>query len=95
MYDYSEKALKVFYSICNDWGLDEKERADLLGESDDQLDRISYTFNIYKSLHTIFENSQQADDWIKKPNREFDGQTALQVMIEDPRKVSRYLDAQL
>ncbi len=90
-----EIALKVFYNICSAWGLSATERSELLGNPENQLERISYTIGIYKALHTIFTNNKQSDAWIKKPNREFGHQTALEVMIEDPQRVRRYLDAQL
>jgi uncharacterized protein (DUF2384 family) len=66
--------------------------------SRDTLERVSYIAGIYKALHLLFPRPQQANDWIKKPNAAFAGQSALDVMlagsIVDLAKVRRYLDAQ-
>lgn len=66
--------------------------------SKDTLERISYIAGIYKSLKILFPNVSQANDWIKKPNAAFNGQSALEVMlagsIVDLARVRRYLDAQ-
>lgn len=66
--------------------------------SRDTLERISYIAGIYKSLKILFPNVNQANEWVKKPNAAFNGQSALEVMlagsIVDLARVRRYLDAQ-
>jgi uncharacterized protein (DUF2384 family) len=68
--------------------------------SDDQLDRISYLFGVYKALHIIFTRPEQADSWIRRPNEAtpFGGKSAADLMfsghMEDLLRVRRYLDAQ-
>lgn len=99
----SETALKVLHRIALAWGLSEREELELLGESgnsdsglsDECLERISCIFGVYKSLRIFFPTEQQANSWVKKPNREFDGRTALSVLIDDPFTIRRYLDGQL
>lgn len=67
---------------------------------DDVLERISYALGIYKALHTLFADTQQADSWIRRANTAalFRGGSALDRMlsgeIEDVRLVRQYLDAQ-
>src|SRR5690554_2371326 len=58
----------------------------------DVLEEISYVFGIYESLRILFPNEAQANAWPRKPNKEFEGRSALQVMIEDgPKEVHQYL----
>jgi hypothetical protein len=67
--------------------------------SRDQLDRVSYLLGIYKGLHILFPNKDQANAWVKKPNdgSPFRGRSALDVMLagsmSDLQQVRRYLDA--
>jgi len=64
----------------------------------DLLDRISYILGIYKALHLLFSDENQADAWIHKKNRAFSNYSALDVMlggsIIDLARVRAYLDAQ-
>lgn len=64
----------------------------------DTLERISYIMGIYKALGILFPTREQADAWIKKANRDFDGQTALSFMLKGSMvnlsDTRRYLDAQ-
>ena len=66
--------------------------------SRDTLERVSYIAGIYKALHLLFPQPDQANAWLKKPNSAFAGQSALDVMlagsIVDLARVRRYLDAQ-
>jgi len=63
-------------------------------------ERIGYLLGIYKSLHTLFTDSQQADGWIKKPNTHpiFAGESALCFVasgdIESLAKLLQYIRAQ-
>lgn len=58
----------------------------------DAMIRISHLMGIYRALHTILENTDQANSWVHKSNRAFDGETGLVAMTEDPEKVRKYLD---
>ncbi|HYG08025.1 MAG TPA: MbcA/ParS/Xre antitoxin family protein [Stenotrophomonas sp.] len=66
----------------------------------DVLDRISYVLGIYKALHMIFPNDEQADGWIKRANTApgFNGRSALERMLGgqviDLFAVREYLDAE-
>ena len=68
--------------------------------SKDTLERISYIIGIYKALHTIFSDSEQADGWIKRSNAAslFAGGSAFDRMmggqVADLYVVRRYLDSE-
>jgi hypothetical protein len=63
----------------------------------EQVERMSYILNIYRSLHTLFSKSKQADEWVNKPNtaKIFGGRPALGLMTQSPLSnlelVSNYL----
>ena len=61
-------------------------------------ERISHLLSTYKALQILFPNTVIADAWIRKPNRFFDGRSALDVMLEgklsDIIAVRNYVDAQ-
>lgn len=59
------------------------------------MERITYVFGIYKYLRTIFPTEQQANEWVRKPNKAFGGRPAIEAMIDAPSSVRRYLDSQL
>jgi hypothetical protein len=63
----------------------------------DTLRRIGYVAGIYKALELLYSDPHLADDWIKRPNRAFGGQTPLQRMcagdVTDLAAVRAYLDA--
>ena len=63
----------------------------------DTLRRIGYVAGIYKALELLYADPHLADDWIKRPNRAFAGQTPLQRMragdVTDLAAVRAYLDA--
>jgi hypothetical protein len=63
----------------------------------DTLRRIGYVAGIYKALELLYSDPHLADDWIKRPNRAFGGQTPLQRMragdVTDLAAVRFYLDA--
>jgi Protein of unknown function (DUF2384) len=64
--------------------------------SRDVIERVSYVLGIYKALHILFQDSTQADQWIRKPNDAFAGQSALARMlagnVSDLHQVRSYLD---
>jgi Antitoxin Xre/MbcA/ParS C-terminal toxin-binding domain/Antitoxin Xre-like helix-turn-helix domain len=64
---------------------------------EDVLRRIGYVAGIYKALQILYSDPAQADGWVKKPNRQFGGQTPLQRMaagdVTDLAAVRAYLDA--
>lgn len=66
----------------------------------DTLERISYVLGIYKSLHILLSNEDNANNWIHKPNTAplFNNKTALDKMLAgnvvDLADIRRFLDAQ-
>jgi len=65
--------------------------------SSDTLERISYLAGIYKNIQLLFTDQAQWKNWVHKPNRDFDGVSALDRMlmgrVMDLVDVRRYLDA--
>lgn len=65
--------------------------------SADTLERLSYLAGIYKALQLLFSDSTQWQQWVRKPNRDFGGQSALDRMLAgrviDLADVRRYLDS--
>lgn len=66
----------------------------------DTLERVSYLMGIYKAINILLPNTQQAAEWIKKPNNAplFAGSSALEKMlggrVVDLSDVRRYLDGE-
>lgn len=65
--------------------------------SNDTLRRIGYVAGIWKALQIVYSNPEQADGWVKRPNRAFGDQTPLARMaagdITDLAAVREYIDA--
>jgi uncharacterized protein (DUF2384 family) len=65
--------------------------------SEDTLRRIGYVAGIYKALQILYSAPDLADNWIKRPNHAFGGQTPLERMragdVTDLAAVRAYLDA--
>lgn len=61
----------------------------------DEMRTVSFLLRIFRALHTLFPDDEQANTWVHRPNAHFGGKTALEVMlvgrIED---VQKHLDAQ-
>lgn len=60
--------------------------------------RLSNLMGIHKALRLIFAEPQRGYDWIKRPNRDFGGKSALDIMLggelTDLMRVRRLLDAE-
>ena len=39
-------------------------------------------FSIYRSLRLLFQFEEEASAWLRKPNSEFDGSTALSMLLQ-------------
>ena len=97
-------AIMMMQHIYTKWHLSGEEAA-ALGKfdstSDEPLSEIEkrcaiQLIEIYSALHTLLPDS--ADDWIRKPNKAFDGVDALSVMLNSPdgiNDVRKYLLGQL
>jgi hypothetical protein len=63
----------------------------------DTIRRIGYISGIWKALEILYADHQQADGWVKRPNRFFNGQTPLERMtagdVTDLAAVRQYVDA--
>ncbi len=63
----------------------------------DTLERISVLLGIYKALHILLPTAERANAWLRRPNKAFGGETALEVMlkgrVDHLYRVRRYLDA--
>jgi uncharacterized protein (DUF2384 family) len=70
---------------------------DVAGLPRDVIRRIGYVSGIWKALQIVYTNPGQADEWVRKPNRFFGGQTPLERMsagdVTDLAAVRQYLDA--
>lgn len=98
-----EVAKKLFDKIADEWALTESEKRSLLNtELTDDLNipmpdlyKISALIGIYESLQVLLGGEQARRSWIRKPNSEWDGASALDIMstgnFEDIEKVNRYL----
>ncbi len=51
------------------------------GVPHDTLSRLSHIMAIQHALHTLFSDDQQALDWVKKPNDQLAGQSALERLL--------------
>lgn len=114
-FSVGEPARRVFARIADVWSLSGEEQDAILGQplesafrldgaaggiQAETLQRISYLLGIYRALHAIFPNDDQADSWIRRANKAplFGGLSALELMctgkVCDLASVRQYLDAQ-
>jgi len=67
--------------------------------SNEQIKRMSYLLNIYRSLHTLLSNHHRADNWVNSPNSAplFRGQPAIKMLkkgrVRDLELVAQYLQS--
>lgn len=63
----------------------------------DLADRMSNILGVHKALRIVFADPGRGYDWVKKPNTDLGGRSALEVMLQgglmDIVRVRRYLDA--
>jgi hypothetical protein len=63
----------------------------------DTLERLSYVAGIYKGVQLLFSDKTLWKDWVKQPNSDFNGQSALERMlvgrVVDLADVRRYIDS--
>jgi len=76
--------------------LPKEDQGDLRAQT---MERVSYVLGIYRALHTIFPDQEQADGWLRRPNASalIKGRPALVLMcsgrLEDLASVRAHLDA--
>jgi uncharacterized protein (DUF2384 family) len=60
------------------------------------MERLSHVLGIYKALHVLFPDAEQADAWIDRPSADFGGRAARERLtsglIADLAYVRHYLD---
>lgn len=106
--------LDVFFKLAEIWDLSTEQQVKLLGSpgrstyfrwrkdggdvSADTLERISHLGSVYKALSILLDSPEAAVRWIRRPNRFFDGASALDIMLSgnlsDIIRVRQYVDAQ-
>lgn len=106
--------LDFFFKLAELWDLSSEQQIRLLGAparstyfrwrkdggdvSADTAERISHLGSIYKALIILLDTPDAADRWLRRPNRYFDGASALDVMLAgglaDIIRVRNYVDAQ-
>lgn len=106
--------LGFFFKLADIWDLNTDQQIKLLGSpsrstyfrwrkdggevSADTLERISHLGSIYKALRIVMDSEESAIGWIRRPNRYFEGASALDVMmtgnLSDIIRVRHYVDAQ-
>ncbi|MEC9312609.1 MAG: MbcA/ParS/Xre antitoxin family protein [Pseudomonadota bacterium] len=106
--------MEAFSNLSDAWGLSTEEQITLLGSPgrstffkwkksggnlpNDTFERISHLLSIYKALQILFTDPNAADEWVKKENSFFEGESALQVMLNgqvaDIYRVREYVNAQ-
>ena len=93
-----ERVREIVSRILRDrWGLS-TEQVQTLYANEEELIVTSRIYSIYRATHLLFQNEQQADSWIHRPNNFFEGITALDIMLGSPdglKKVQKYLCSQL
>lgn len=66
------------------------------GVPHDTLSRLSHLMAIHHALHTLFDDEAQATNWVKAPNAQLAGQSALDRLLAgelmDLYVVRTYLD---
>ena len=96
-----------FLHIAKAWQLSDSEAKKLLGIKEDVTAnslltshterRLVLLTSIYESLHYLFQNTEQANAWVHKPNNAFNGETGLFLMLSSVKgidQVNKYLSAQ-
>lgn len=110
----STDRLKAFFRIADLWALTTDQQIILLGGpsrstffkwkrdggemSPDTEERISHMISIFKALQILIPKPENADLWLKRANRYFDGRSGLDRMLDgklsDIYAVRAYVDAQ-
>jgi uncharacterized protein (DUF2384 family) len=106
--------LDFFFKLAEIWDLSTEQQIKLLGSpgrstyfrwrkdggdvSADTLERISHLGSVYKALGILLDSPEAAVRWIRRPNRFFEGASALDIMLtgnlSDIIRVRQYVDAQ-
>ena len=90
----TRSALEIFSKIAENWGLTTDQQIALLGSPArstffkwkkeggtlpvDTQERISHVLSIHKALEILLPEPNIADQWMRRSNRAFDDDTALE-----------------
>ena len=104
---FSPAGFKAFERLSDLWGLTPAERRALIGAdaktysawqkdptklSVAALERVSLTLGVYRRINEIL-SADAAKDWLKSPNKAFEGRPALELMMSsDPAQLRRVRD---
>lgn len=85
---------KAFQKACSSWHMTPEQKQKLCA---DDPDLMLLVISLYKTLHTVFSDPEQANAWIRIPNNAevFGGDSPLHRMLHEglpPQKVKDYLD---
>lgn len=106
--------MEAFLEIARRWELSTDEQIVLLGTPgrstffkwkkeggslpQDTEERLSHILAVWKALRILFTVDERGDQWMRRSNEFFDGQSALDIMlrgrVSDIYTVRQYLDAQ-
>ena len=106
--------IEAFQGIAELWQLSTEDQLLLLGSPGrstffkwkkeggsiprDSIERVSHLLAIHKALEILLPDSRAADGWVRRPNKFFNDQSALDVMrggqVMDIYRVRQYVDAQ-
>ncbi len=111
--DLRGPAFRTFFGLAKSWGLSEEEQSGLLGHSPDLVElwrqgaidaaqpgdvaRVALFLGIYRALHTIFSNGEQADAWPRRVHvtGPLKGSTALDYMLKEGLPGLKYVHTHL
>lgn len=106
--------IEAFQGIAELWQLTTEDQLLLLGSPGrstffkwkkeggsipkDSVERVSHLLAIHKALEILLPDPRAADGWVRRPNKFFNEQSALDVMrggqVMDIYRVRQYVDAQ-
>jgi len=79
----AEKMVLLGFTSRSTFNYAVKDAKRFQGYSPDLLERMSYIFNIHKSLRILYSQPESQYGWVRKPNSEpfFAGRSAMEVML--------------
>lgn len=107
-------AMEAFQGLAELWQLSTEDQLLLLGSPGrstffkwkkdggslprDTVERVSHLLAIHKALEILLPDTRAADGWIRRPNAQCNGQSALDIMrggqVMDIYRIRQYVDAQ-
>ena len=98
-WNVTRKEQIILLGLCSDSIFYDLKAGNVDNLSEDTLNRISYIIRIYKILGILFSVREQADAWPRKPNDNFNNESALKYMLKGEvthlSDICSYLNSQL